>query len=380
MMIPYLVSLGVPLEDARNYSTEGCMRWIIPGKSMGFRALGGLLILPKCLEYALSRGIYKITGKQMGMPTPDPLTFKSFDDLLQAYYNQVRFFTQRLVAINNVVEVLDQEYLPQPFLSALLDGCLENGRDCRYYKYFNNTIIQPIGQVTVVNSLAAIKKFIFDDKAVTMTELIDALEKNWEGEEDLRQMFIHKAPKFGNDDDYVDILAREVYAKTTQIIRSFKNIYGTSFLEDGTGGSTFYFGSVLCGATPDGRKARDLFNDGTVSPVPGTDRNGPTAVLKSVSKLDHVRGFTHLLNQSFLPEFLEGENKNKFIAYLKCWINLGIHHIQFNVVGSEMLEDAQKNPEKYGTLVVRVAGFSAYFVDLDKMVQDQIIARTRQKF
>jgi len=379
MMIPYLVGLGIPIEDARNYSTEGCMRWIIPGKSMGFRALGGLLILPKCLEYAFTQGINRLNGARMGAPTADPLTFSTFENLLDAYFEQVRFFTHKLVAINNLVEVLDQRYLPQPFLSALLDGCLDKGQDCRFYKYFNNTIIQPIGQVTVVNSLAAVKKLVFDEKLVSMAELLEALENNWEGQEELRQMFVNKAPKFGNDDDYVDLLARRIYMQTTRIVKSFKNIYGTSFLEDGTGGSTYYFGSVLCGATPDGRRARDLFNDGTVSPVPGTDRSGPTAVLNSVAKLDHVRGFTHLLNQSFLPQSLEGDNREKFISYLRCWVDLGIHHIQFNIVGPEILEDAQKNPEKYGTLVVRVAGYSAYFVDLDKMVQDQIISRTRHQ-
>ena len=379
MMIPYLEGLGIPSQDARCYSTEGCMRWIIPGKAMGMRAIGGLFILPKCLEYALSQGINKLTGQQMGAPTPDPLTFESFDDLLDAYYRQVRFFAEKLVALNNVTEVLDQEYLPQPFLSATMDGCLERGQDCRFYKYFPNTILQPVGQVTAVNSLAAIKKLVFDDGRVSLSELLDALGANWEGKEELRQMFINKAPKFGNDNDYVDTLAHNVYAKTTEIVKSFKNIYGGSYLEDGTGASTFYFGSVLCGPTADGRKARDLFADGTVSPAHGTDSKGPTAVLGSVAKLDHVNGFTHLFNQKFFPEFLEGEHKEKFIAYLRSWIDLGIHHIQFNVVGSDLLEDAQENPDEYGTLVVRVAGFSAYFVDLDRGVQDQIIARTKQK-
>ena len=378
MMIPYLKGLGIPERDARNYATEGCMRWVIPGKAMGLRALGGLLILPKCLEYALSQGFNNLNSKQMGAPTKNPLEFETFDDLLSAYYEQVRFFMSKLAAINNLVEVLDQDFLPQPLLSATFQGCLEEGKDCRFYKYFPNTIVQPIGQVTVVNSLAAIKKLVFDEKAVSMKELLDALSANWEGNEELRQTFINKAPKFGNDDDYVDSLAKQVYAKTTEIVKSFKNIYGGPFIEDGTGGSTFYFGSVLCGATPDGRKARDLFNDGTVSPVPGTDRLGPTAVLKSVASLDHVNGFTHLFNQSFLPEYLSGANKEKFISYLRSWVDLKIHHIQFNIIGEDTLRDAQKNPEKYGTLVVRVAGFSAYFVDLDPAVQEQIISRTRQ--
>ncbi len=380
MMIPYLIGFGLPLEDARNHSTEGCMRWIIPGKAMGFRALGGMFALPRCLELAFYQGVDKFSGNQVGARTPDPLTFTAIDDLIQAYFEQVRFFVEKLVIINNLVEVLDNEYLPQPFLSALMDGCIENGQDCRNYKYFANTIFQPVGQVTVVNSLAAVKKLVFEDKRVPMAELVDALKNNWEGKEDLRQMFISKAPKFGNDDDYVDLLARDIYLRTTQTIRGFKNIYGGPFMEDGTGGSTFYTGSVLTGATPDGRKDRGYFNDGTVSPVAGTDKKGPTAVLKSVAKIDHVKTFTHLLNQKFLPQYLEGANRDAFVAYLKTWVDLGIHHIQFNVFDRETLLEAQRNPEKYANLVVRVAGYSAYFVDLDKGLQDQIISRTEQGF
>jgi formate C-acetyltransferase len=380
MMIPYLSSFGLPLEDVRNYSTEGCMRWIIPGKPMGFRALGGMFVLPRCLELALSQGIDKYSGKQIGARTPDPLTFTSIEDVIEAHLAQVRFLVEKLVTINNFVEVLDNEYLPQPFLSALMDGCIENGQDLRTYKYFANTIFQPIGQVTVANSLAAMKKLVFEDKRVSLAELLDALKNNWEGKEDLRQMFINEAPKFGNDDDYVDLLARDVYLRTTQTIRSFKNIYGGSFMEDGTGGSTYYSGGFLTGATPDGRKDTEWFNDGTISPAIGTDMKGPTAVLKSVAKIDHVGTFTHLFNQKFLPQYLEGANKDAFVAYLRTWVDLGIHHIQFNVFDRQMLLEAQQNPEKYANLVVRVAGYSAYFVDLAKGLQDQIIARTEQGF
>jgi formate C-acetyltransferase len=380
MMIPYLSSFGLPLEDVRNYSTEGCMRWIIPGKPMGFRALGGMFALPRCLELALSQGIDKYSGKQIGARTPDPLTFTSIEDVIEAHLAQVRFLVEKLVTINNFVEVLDNEYLPQPFLSALMDGCIENGQDLRTYKYFANTIFQPIGQVTVANSLAAMKKLVFEDKRVSLAELLDALKNNWEGKEDLRQMFINEAPKFGNDDDYVDLLARDVYLRTTQTIRSFKNIYGGSFMEDGTGGSTYYSGGFLTGATPDGRKDTEWFNDGTISPAIGTDMKGPTAVLKSVAKIDHVGTFTHLFNQKFLPQYLEGANKDAFVAYLRTWVDLGIHHIQFNVFDRQMLLEAQQNPEKYANLVVRVAGYSAYFVDLAKGLQDQIIARTEQGF
>jgi pyruvate formate-lyase/glycerol dehydratase family glycyl radical enzyme len=379
MMIPFITSLGVPERDARDYSKEGCMRWILPGKAMGQRALGGMFSLPRVLEYALSQGVNKSTGKLMGAVTPDPRTFKSADDVMGAYLEQFRFFVEKCVAINNVVEALDNEFLPQPFLSALMDDCIERGEDLRTYKYLPNSIIQPVGQITVINSIVAMKKLIFEDKKVTMEELLKALEDNWEGHEKLRQMFIH-APKFGNDDDYVDEIASKFYKKTTEVVRSFKDIYGGSFREDGTGGSTYFAGSLLTGATPDGRRAFDLFNDGTISPTPATDKEGPTAVLNSIGKIDHVNGFTNCLNQKFAPDFLQGENKEKFVAYLKAFIDMGIHHIQFNIFDQETLRKAQENPQEYSTIVVRVAGYSAYFTDLNKSLQDQIIARTRQSF
>jgi pyruvate-formate lyase len=348
---------------------------------MGMRALGGSIALPKCLEYALNQGKDEkfFGGKQIGYPTPDPLTFTSIEDVIEAYLTQLRFFLGKLVTIYNLVDVLDGERLPQPLLSSFLDGCIENGKDCREYKYFPNTIIQPVGQITVANSLAAMKKLVFEEKRVSMAELLDALKNNWQGKEELRQMCL-EAPKFGNDDDYVDLVARDIQLRTTEVFHSFKNIWGGPVIEDGTGGSNYYAFSGLTGATPDGRIDRDYFNDGTVSPVPGTDKKGPTAVLKSVAKVDHARTFTHLFNQKFPPQYLTDEYKDNFVAYLRTWGNLGIHHIQFNTISRETLSDAQEHPEKYKDLVVRVAGFSAYFIDLGKPIQDQIIARTEKAF
>jgi len=378
MIIPNLLARGISIRDARNYSKEGCMRWLIPGKAMGQRALGGMFSLPKLLEYALNGGVNKPNGNRMGAPTPDPLTFTSIEDVMTAYLDQLKFFVEKCVTINNVVEVLDQEFLPQPFLSALMDSCIERGEDCRTYKYIPNSIIQPVGHITVVNSLAAMKKLIFEEKKVTMKDLLDALATDWEGREDLRRMFVN-APKFGQDNDYVDQIAKDFYRRTTDVVQSFKDIYGGSFREDGTGGSTYYAGSLLTGATPDGRKSTDLFNDGTISPSPGTDRKGPTAVLKSISKVDQVRSFTNCLNQKFPYQFLENENRAMFVAYLKTFIDLGIHHIQFNITDRETLLKAQNEPEAHSTLVVRVAGYSAYFTDLNLSLQDQIISRTEQQ-
>lgn len=376
MMIPFLLNLGLPLEDAREYGTDGCMRWIIPGKAMCQRALGGTFVLPKCLEFALYQGVDKFSEKQVGARTSDPLTWSSIEDVMQAYVEQLRFFLHKQVTIYNIVDVLDEEWLPQPFLSAVVDGCMEAGKDCREYKYYHNTIIQPVGQVTIINSLAAIKKMVFDEKKVTMVELLDAMKNNWEGKEDLRQMCINDVPKWGNDDDYVDLIGKEFYTRTNQTFKSFKNIWGGPFNEDGTGASSYYDYSGMTGATPDGRKDRDLFNDGTVSPVLGTDKKGPLATMKSISKLDHAGTFTHLFNQKFTPKEVGNNNGANFIALLRSFVDLGIHHTQFNVIDRETLLDAQAHPDKYSDLVVRTAGLAAYFVDMTKAVQDQIIERT----
>ncbi|MFC1940549.1 pyruvate formate lyase family protein [Chloroflexota bacterium] len=376
MMVPYLASKGIPLEDARLYSTHGCMRWNISGKAINQRALGGNIVTPKFLEYALSQGWDKFTGKQVGAPTPDPTTFTSLEDVMQAYLTQAKFFLEKQFAIYNLVDVLDSEYLQQPFYSALLEGCIEAGEDCREYKYYADTIFQPVGQINCINSLAAIKKLVLDDRKYTMAELADALKNNWEGREEMRLEFAN-APHWGNDEEYVDEVGREFFRRNTELVHSFRNIWGYEHSEDGTGGSSYYSWSGLTGATPDGRKDRDLFHDGTVSPSIGTDEKGPTAVLKSVARADHARTFTHLLNQRFIPQFLDGENKEAFVSYLRSFVDLGIHHIQFNIVDNKVLLDAQKNPDKYPDLVVRVAGYSAYFVDLIKDVQDQIIERTQ---
>ncbi|MEW6187752.1 MAG: pyruvate formate lyase family protein [Thermodesulfobacteriota bacterium] len=376
MMIPFLTNLGLPLEDARDYGTDGCMRWIIPGKAMCQRALGGTFVLPKCLEYALYQGVDKFSGKQVGPRTSDPLSWTSVGEAMEAYLEQLKFFLHKLVTIYNIVDALEEEWLPQPFLSAVVDGCLEAGKDCREFKYYHNTIIQPVGQITIVNSLAALKKLVFDEKKVTMAELLDALKNNWEGREDLRQQFINDAPKWGNDDDYVDLIGREFFRRTNQTFKSFKNIWGGPFNEDGTGASSYYDYSGMTGATPDGRKDLDLFNDGTISPSIGTDKKGPLATLKSVSKVDHAGTFTHLFNQKFAPQELKKNNGNNFIALLKSFVDLGIHHTQFNIIDRETLLDAQMHPDQYSDLVVRTAGLAAYFVDMTKGVQDQIIART----
>ncbi len=380
-MVPYLMSKGFSVEDARNWAVEDCMRHTVVGKPMGHRAIAGIgFVVLKCLELALTRGVDDkfFSGKQTGVRTPDPLAFTSIEDVIQAYLEQLRFFTEKIVIFANLTDAIEEQWLPQPFNSALLDGCIEHAADVRDLHYWHKTNIQPVGHTTVVNALFAMKKLIFDEKTVTMDELLRALKDNWEGHEQLRQMFLD-APRFGNDDDDVDLFARDVHIRTAQTMQDFKTIYGHNVTCDGSGSASYFHFAGLTGATPDGRKDRETFNDGTVSPEIGTDKNGPTAVLRSVAKIDPMLTFNHLFNQRIAPEFLEGDNRSRFVAYLRTFVDLGIHHIQFNVIDNEVLRDAQKRPAHHQDLIVRVAGFSAYFVDMHEEVQNQIISRTRHK-
>ncbi|MBI2859694.1 MAG: hypothetical protein HYX90_11525 [Chloroflexi bacterium] len=376
VIIPKLLEWGIPLRDARNYGVEQCMRWTIPGKNIVYRSIDGRIGAPKCLELALNQGLDPVSGKQLGAKTPDPLTFSAAEDVFQAFLTQVRFFAEKLARIGNVVDALYEEHLPRPFLSAVIDGGIEAGKDCRKWYYFPKRSMGLLGPVNIADALAAIQKLVFEEKRVPMKGLLDALKKNWEGSEDLRLLIINGAPKYGNDDDYVDSWARRVHVSCERIVEDQKNYYGSSYRIDGSSVASYYAYSTLTGATPEGRKAFDLYYDGSVSPGLDRDRKGPTAVLKSASKADPWAGYNYLLNQRFFPDLLEGHNKEAFAAYLKTWHDLGIHHIQFNIVDTNMLLDAQKHPEKYQHLVVRVAGYSAYFVDLSRGLQNQIIRRT----
>ncbi|MBU2551641.1 MAG: hypothetical protein KKB20_24735 [Proteobacteria bacterium] len=379
-IIPTLEAWDVPGPEARDYAVTGCVYLEIPGKNVAKRAYGGL-VLPKLLWWALHQGVNPATGEQRGAATPDPRTFASWDDLFEAYLGQLRFFFGRQCTIENTARALYEKYLPRPFYSAVLDGCIEQGKDCRQWSYpsmvYNICII--VGVTNVADSMAAVKKVVFDDRAATMGELIEALDANWEGYEDLRQRMV-AAPKYGNDDDYADEIAVTVHHRTAEVMAEFTDRFGIPCRGDGSGVSATYGMAFDTPATPDGRKAGDAFADATLSPIQGMDRKGPTAVLKSASKIDTARTYNHLLNQKFLPSALEGDMKNVFVNYLRSWGDLDISHIQFNVLDKDTLLAAQAEPEKYEDLIVRVAGYSAYFVDLSKGLQDSIIARTAQGF
>ena len=377
-LIPLLEKWGVPPQDARNYGVSGCVYMCIPGKNITRRVMA-YFVLAKCLWWALHQGVNLKTGEQHGARTSDPATFSSWEDVLEAYLEQVRFFTTKLTQLENTCRELYAKYLPRPFYSAIVEGCIEQGKERTRWVYPSmvHDMVVVIGSTNVADSLAAVRKVVFEDKVLTLPELIDIMDRNWEGREDVRQACLN-APKFGNDDDYADLIAREVHHRTEAVMETVKDRFGFSMRGDGSAVSATYGLAADTPATPDGRVDGEGFSDSTLSPQPGMDKKGPTAVLNSCAKIDTLQTYNHLLNQKFLPKFLEGDMKPVFINYLKTWRDKKIPHVQFNVVDKETLVDAQQYPEKHRDLIVRVAGFSAYFADLSKGLQDHIIKRTEQ--
>jgi len=377
-----LLSQGWPIDKARDYGIATCVHGCVCGEIYhSTNPHMGAINLSKCLELALYQGQDqdKFTGKQLGLKTPDLRNATRIEEVTDAYLKQVGYVAGKIARIENIRQTFIAKYKPRPFTSVLLNGCIETGTDCgsRSAKQ-GEMILLFTGSTNVVNSLAAIKKFVFDEKVISMEDLIEACRTNFEGKEELRQMLIEKAPKFGNDDDYVDDLARKVHVGSNAELGKIKDRFGHPCYLDGGISGGYFAASTLCGALPDGKKDGEPTADASCSPSAGTDKSGPTAVLNSVSKIPYT--YKYLFNQKFLPRFLEGANKEIFAQYLKAWCDLGIGHIQFNVIDRDTLIDAQSHPEKYRNLVIRVAGYSAYFVDLPKALQDDIIRRTEQGF
>lgn len=376
-IIQELLRQGKSIEDARNGGASGCVETGAFGKESYI--LTGYFSLPKVLEITLNRGIDPRTGRKIGIDTGDPCEFGSFDELFEAFKKQLGFFVDVKIEGNNVIERLYAEHLPVPFLSLLIDDCISKGLD--YHSggaRYNTNYIQGVGLGSITDSMVAMKFNVFDEKRVTMKDLLAALSTNYNGHETLRQRLVNKSPKYGNDDDYADVVMRAVFEAYFGAIDGKPNTKGGCYRINLLPTTVhIYFGKVI-GATPDGRKAEEPLSEG-VSPVQGADRKGPTAVMKSVSKMDHVRTGGTLLNQKLAPQLLADEvGIAKLAQLVRGYFRLDGHHVQFNVVTSDMLRDAQKYPEKYRDLIVRVAGFSDYFVDLGVDLQNEIIERTEQ--
>ena len=372
---------GFSAYEAKKVVVGGCVTSHVIGKydiCSGTPGTGGLIV-PKVLEEVLLEGVPGGLEPRPNVPeTRDPLTIHSTDELLEALKVRLRYYLNELKISWDIAQQILMTTHPDPCNSLLLDEPLESGIDLKQWhkKYHTYPAVYTLGIMTVVDSVIAIEKLIFQDNKYTLEGLATALMANWDGYEPMRHDFLN-APKYGNDDDFADGLAVKVMACIRDTVQSFRDGWGRSFMIDGGTAAGYQSVGLAVGATPDGRYAMTHLTDGSRSPMAGADRNGPTAVLNSAAKIP----FTHmeLLNQRFVPIFLEGENKELFAAYLREWYNKGtIPHIQFNVVDSAVLRDAQEHPEKYPNLQVRVAGYSAFWIDLPKGTQDSIIARSEQ--
>ncbi len=374
-IIQELLRQGKRIEDARNGGSSGCVETGAFGKESYI--LTGYFNLPKILEITLNNGVDARTGKKIGIETGDPAEFGSYEELFEAFRKQLDYFINIKIDGNNIIERLYAEQLPVPFLSLLIDDCIANGRDyndggARY----NTDYIQGVGLGTTTDSLTALKYNVFEKRLITMKRMLDVLKSNYEGQESLRQRLLNKTPKYGNDDNYADQVMKSVFEAYFEAVDGRPNTKGGQYRINLLPTTVhIYFGKTVK-ATPDGRKAGEPLSEG-VSPVQGADHKGPTAVIKSASKIDHVRTGGTLLNQKFTPQLLADEvGINKLAQLIRTYFKLDGHHIQFNVVNSDMLRDAQKHPERYRDLIVRVAGYSDYFIDLGVDLQDEIIKRT----
>ncbi|MBK9390926.1 MAG: glycyl radical protein [Bacteroidetes bacterium] len=377
-IIAELLRQGKTIVDARNGGASGCVETGAFGTEAYW--LTGYFNLPKVLELTLYNGFDKRTGKQVGLMTGHAADYKSFEELLQAFKVQVNYFADIKIRGNNIIEKLFANWLPVPFLSLLVEDCISNGKDynCGGARY-NTTYIQGVGLGSITDMLTSIRYNIYDQKRYTWKELTDAMDADFNGYEKIQHDLIYDTPKFGNDDDYADQQAVSVFEIYYDSVNSRPNTRGgVHRINMLPTTSHVYFGSVT-NATPDGRNSRLPLSEG-ISPFQGADHHGPTSVIKSASKIDHLRTGGTLLNQKFSPSFFEDEDSySNLTALIRSYFSLDGHHIQFNVVNAETLKDAQKNPERYRDLIVRVAGYSDYFNDLGEDLQNEIIRRTEHE-
>ncbi len=374
-IIQEMIRQGKSIVDARNGGASGCVETGAFGKESYI--LTGYFNLVKILEITFHNGKDPRTGKQLGLRTGDPATYADFPTLFEAYRQQLHYFIDVKIRGNRIIERIYAKYMPAPFMSLLIDDCVSKGKDynaggARY----NSSYIQGVGLGTLTDSLSALKYHVFDQKSVSMQSLLEMLKTNFENASDFHKTLLNNTPKYGNDDDYADLLVKQIFEAFFEAVDGRPNTkrghYRINLLPTT---SHVYFGSVI-GATPDGRKAGEPLSEG-ISPVQGADRNGPTAVLKSASKIDHLRTGGTLLNQKFTPELLANDmSLQKLTALIRSYFKLDGHHLQFNVVTAKTLRKAQQHPEKYQDLIVRVAGYSDYFVDLTTELQNEIIRRT----
>jgi len=374
-IIQQLIYQGKTLEDARNGGASGCVETGAFGNESYI--LTGYFNLVKIFEIAMHNGTDPFTGKLVGLKTGDMSKFNEFPQVLDAFKKQVKYFVDIKIKGTNIIDRIWAENIPVPFLSLLIDDCIEAGTDynnggARY----NTSYIQGVGLGSLTDILTSIKYNVFDEKKIGFGKLLDATRENFEDQVELRNSLINHTPKYGNDNDYADEQAVSIFNIFLNTVDGRPNTKGGHFrINMLPTTSHVYFGTVT-GATPDGRLARKPLSEG-ISPFQGADRKGPSAVIKSASKIDHLRTGGTLLNQKFTPALLEDEKGlDSLVHLIRSYFRLDGHHIQFNVVTAEQLREAQKHPEEHKDLIVRVAGYSDYFNDLGDELQEEIIRRS----
>lgn len=378
-IIQELLNAGKTIEDARLGGTSGCVETGCFGKEA--YVLTGYMNLPKILELTLNNGFDKYTGKQVGIETGDPRDFKTYEELFEAYKKQLHYMVDVKVRGNAIIEKICAEHMPCPLMSSIVDDCIAKGKDYqRGGARYNTRYIQGVGIGTITDSLSAIKYNVFDNEKFSMDTLLKAMEANFEGYEAELNMVKNKTPKYGNDDDYADDIMKEVFNLYHGEVTGRPTVNGGEYRVDMLPTTCHvYFGEVM-GASPNGRLAEKPVSEG-ISPEKGGDTNGPTAVIKSCAKMDHLITGGTLLNQRFAPSVVQGEEGLDNMANLiRAYFNMDGHHIQFNVFDKNVLLAAQKNPDEYKDLIVRVAGYSDHFNNLSRALQDEIIGRTEQSF
>ncbi len=374
-IVQELVRQGKSLEDARNGGASGC----VESGAFGTEAyiLTGYFNLVKVLEVTLFNGVDPLSGKQIGIESGDVKIMQTFEEFLLAFSRQLKHFIDIKIRGNNLIERIFSTHLPVPFLSLLIDDCISNGKDynaggARY----NTSYIQGVGLGSITDMLTAIETHVFSQQNMTMETFLKVLADNYDGHDELRAELLYETPKYGNDDDRADQHATWVFDAFYDAVNGRKTPRGATYrINMLPTTSHVYFGKVV-GATTDGRLAHEPLSEG-ISPFQGMDRLGPTAVLNSALKIDHLKTGGTLLNQKFTPEFFQDDRSIQKVSQLiRSYFRMDGHHIQFNVVSADTLRDAQKHPEKYQDLIVRVAGYSDYFNDLGPELQEEIIRRT----
>ena len=371
---------NTPVEEARNISIAGCVQSNIPGYT-GI-PWEGHFSATKMIELALNNGVDPLSGTQLGPQTGKAEAFESYEEFRQAVIQQIAYFLPVMRTIGRAAWNIKRDF-PTPFTSALVNDCISNGQDVidggARYNGLNGASI--VGGIDLANSLAAVKKLVFDEQKITMQSLLEALAADFEGHEEIHRMCM-SAPKYGNNDNYVDSIAKDMYAICYREHQRFPDHIGRPTKPEAYSVTTHFAVGRFTGALPSGRRARLPLTDATVSAMPGTDKDGPTSLISSAAKvIDTVKYGSNHFNMKFHPSALDGtENARKFLSMIRTYFDLGGYHVQFNCVSYDTLKDAQLHPENYRDLVVRVAGFSAFFIHLDRAVQDEIIKRTELKF